>query len=181
MKKITLIILSVTLGLTVMSSVYGLASRAAAPKPERLITGWQLFRDDTYGFQIQYPADWKFEEAKIPESEDDLPLKRILLFRPQSWPSSVVPVAVEVGVGSLDELQRMWSILAIDRGNSIEISGYEVFFGTGMYDVVSRVFVHPINKDLLIAVRDNVDSTGQDSKYLSEIVQRMLSTFRFNK
>jgi hypothetical protein len=184
MKKIKFIILiviifSVTLGQAVMSSDYGSVSRAAAPKPERVIAGWQLFRNDTYGFQIQHPADWKLEEVEILEPEDDLPLKYVLLFRPQDWQGIVAPVTVEVGVGSLDELRRVWAILDIDRSNSI-INGYEVLVGSGMYDVVSRVFVHPTNKELLIAVRDNVGSTRQDSTYLSEIVQRMLSTFRFN-
>lgn len=180
MKKVTFIILSILLGLAVVLGHRGLISRAA-PKPEQGVAGWQLFRDDTYGFQIRYPGNWRLEEAKMPESEGDLALKRVLLFRPQNWQSSVAPVTVEVGVGNLDELQRMWSFLAADQSNSVKINGYEVFYGIGMYDVVSRVFVHPTNKDLLIAVRDNVGGAGQDSKYLSEILQRMLSTFRFDK
>jgi hypothetical protein len=170
------IMLSITLGLAVMSSEYSPVSRAAAPKPEQTIAGWRLFSTDTYGFQIQYPADWKLEEVEM-QSEDDL-LKYVLLFRPQGWQGIVAPVTVEVSAGNLDELRRLWSVL--DQTNSIKINGYEAFVGTGMYDVTSRVFMHPTDEELLIAVRDNVGGAGQGSEGLSEIVQQMLATFRFN-
>lgn len=182
MKKIlfitlVVIVLSLTLGLAVLSSDYGSVSQAAAPKSERIIAGWQLFRNDEYGFQMQYPVEWELEEVKTLESEDDL-LKYVLLFRPQGWQGIVAPVTVEVGAGSLDELLRVWAVL--DQSNSIKINGYEAFVGAGRYDVASRVFMHPTDEQVLIAVRDNVGGTGPGSEDLSEIVQQMLVTFRFN-
>ena len=67
---------------------------------------WQLFQDDEYGIRLEYPAAWSVQEPEIADSDDGVPIERVILFAPQGWEGIVAPVAVEIGLGSPNELER---------------------------------------------------------------------------
>jgi uncharacterized protein YceK len=151
-----------------------------AREGDKQTTDWRVFRDDEYGFQIRYPAQWTIEEAKIEieSAGGDIPIKRVVGFGPEDWEDPVKPVSIEVGVGSLEELQGMWPIEAADHTT---INGYTVLIGEGMYGEVFCIFEHPTDPELRVVVRDYLpmigDVTGNEN--ISNIVQQMASTFSF--
>jgi hypothetical protein len=131
---------------------------------------WQVFQDSEYGLRFQYPAAWSIQEAEIADS-DDAPIERVLLFAPQNWEGVVTPVAVEIGVGSPEELERVWPGLVAGESSTVTAVGYRVLVWQSPSDEVLYVFEHPGASRLRVAFRDSV---GEE-----ETVTKMVDTFEF--
>ena len=132
---------------------------------------WQVFQDGEYGIRFQYPAAWSVQEAEIADSGDDVPIERVILFAPQGWEGIVAPVAVEIGLGSPEELERVWPGLVAAQSSTVTAVGYNVLVWQSPSDEGFCVFEHPVASKLRVAFRDSV---GEE-----EIVSRMLDTFEF--
>jgi hypothetical protein len=132
---------------------------------------WQAFQDGEYGMRFQYPAAWSVQEAEIADSEDDVPVERVLLFAFQGWEGIVALVAVEIGLGSSEELERVWPGLVAAQSNTVTAVGYRVLVWQSPSDEVFYVFEHPGASKLRVAFRDSV---GEE-----EIVNKMVDTFEF--
>jgi len=147
------------------------------------MAAWQLYRDESYGFQVKYPQDWTLKEAKINDPQGDLPIKRVLSFSPQEWRGMVTPASIEVGVGSLEKMQSMWPLPTEGQSSATTINGYVVFIGEGMYGEMFYILKHPTDSELWVAVRYNADGTSKESALqageLRDVVNDMLSSFRF--
>jgi hypothetical protein len=154
----------------------GAANKELSPR-NASIEDWPVFHDDEYGVEIRYPAAWAFREAEIDSSTGNIPIRRVVEFGSRSWEGLVMPVSIEIGIGSLEELQDMWP-LSDGQGNvttpHIYINGYMVRTGKGMYGETFYIFEHPVHSELQVAVRDNVGDADT-----TDIVQQMLSTFAF--
>jgi hypothetical protein len=131
---------------------------------------WQVFQDSEYGLRFQYPNAWSVQKAEIADS-DDVPIERVLLFAPHSWEGTVTPAAVEVGVGSPEELERVWPGLMTAQSSTVTAVGYRVLVWQSPSDEVFYVFEHPSTSKLRVAFRDSVDE--------EEIINKMVDTFEF--
>jgi hypothetical protein len=131
---------------------------------------WQVFQDSEYGLRFQYPAAWSVQEAEIANS-DDVPIERVLLFAPQGWEGIVTPVVVEIGVGSPEELERVWPGLVAAHSSTVSSVGYRILVWQSLSDEVFYVFEHPGASRLRVAFRDSV---GEE-----EIINKMVDTLEF--
>lgn len=151
---------------------------------EDRITGWQVFRDDQYEFQIQYPADWTLQEARIDASAGDIPLERVLGFSPQDWESQTPAVSIEVGVGNLEEMS-MWPVSAANKSSATIIRDYTVLVVESPYGEMFYIFEHPTDSNLRVALRDYTGFTSEsdsvEGNELKNIVNQMLATFKFTE
>jgi len=132
---------------------------------------WQVFQDGEYGIRFQYPAAWSVQKAEIADSDDDMPIERVLLFAPQGWEGTVVPVAVEIGLGSPGELERVWPGLVAAESNTLTAVGYGALVWQSPSDEAFYVFEHPGASRLRVAFRDSV---GEE-----EVVNKMVDTLEF--
>jgi hypothetical protein len=109
----------------VLQSVALAQPTASEPAPQvgASTAGWQVFRDETYGFQIRYPQDWTFSEIALTNPELDRPLVRVVHFLPQAWaeqmdqsggppdpsaPAIIAPLAMEVSAGTMEDYRRIY-------------------------------------------------------------------------
>jgi hypothetical protein len=152
---------------------------------DTVLARWQFYQNQEHGFQVRYPQDWILEEIKMDDPQDDVSIDSILGFSPQDWEDTVMPVSIEINVGSLEELKSAYPSLPADHGSGTVINGYEVLIWESLYDEVFYVFEHPTDSELKVVVRDNISSLGQESNpqlnELKDVVNRMLSTFRFTE
>jgi hypothetical protein len=136
---------------------------------------WQVFQDDEYGIRFQYPADWSLQQANIADVDDKLLIKRVILLGPQGWRGLTAPVSVEIGVGSLKELERVWpGLVAAQDSTTTTAAGYRVPAWRSSSNEMSYAFEHPAANKLQVAFRDHTGGTDQE-----EIVERMLDSFEF--
>jgi hypothetical protein len=138
----------------------------AKPVVKRLV-----FQDDEYGVRFQYPAAWSIQETTIADLSDDSPIERALSLAPQNWEGIKVPVAVEIGLGSREELGRVWPGLATAQSSTVTPFGYTMLVWQSSSGDVFYAFEHPVASELWVAFRD---SAGEE-----EIVSKMASTFEF--
>lgn len=142
-------------------------AKAVEAKP---IVKWQVFQDSEYGVRFQYPAVWSVQEAAIVDLGHDLPIEHVLSFTPQNWEGITVPVAVEIGLGSREELGRVWPGLATAQSSTVTTFGYRVLVWQTS-DEMFYAFEHPVASELWVAFRD---SAGEE-----EIVNKMVNSFEF--
>jgi hypothetical protein len=148
----------------------GMQARQSPP------TYWQVFQEDEYGFQIQYPMDWSVREMRADATEDPA-TQCVLGFGFLGWENCPPLVSVQVGAGSPEEMSR-WPV-AEDQCEATVISGCTVLVGTGAQGEEYYIFEHPANGGLRVAVCDCTGDVGNCE--LKKTVSWILSSFTFTQ
>jgi hypothetical protein len=154
------------------------AGKQQSPTASDQNAEWKVFDDEVYRFQVKYPPDWVIHEAQINNTATDVPIRRVLEFSPQDWEGRMATVAIEVGVGGLEEM-RMWPVTDAEQTQTEEINGNQVIVGEGMYEEVFYVFAHPTNSNIWVTLRDNTGGRGDSS--VKEVIEAMLSYLMFTE
>jgi hypothetical protein len=181
---------------------------AAAPEPDPSegsepvepapVDGWSTFQDDGYGFRLQHPADWAFQEVELRYPELDAPVVRIVHFLPQEWadqmnaggrpdPNNVIvaPLGVEVSVGSAEEYRQRYGEPA--QSEQVEINGYAVTVEqdtAGDMHMVRYVFQHPGQSDLWVTLVDQISGfsvRAEGNEDVMATLEQILYTFAFTQ
>jgi hypothetical protein len=158
--------------------------------------GWQNLRDEQYGFEIWYPADWSAVEIPLRNPELDAPMVRLVQILPAEWAAKlslggppdpnnnvVAPISLEVSVGSLEEYRRLYYEMPLIQ--EIEINRWAVTFEQdepGDYRVSRYVFQHPTNGDLRVTLQDLISGFSERAAGNEEIVEslnQIIATFSF--
>jgi hypothetical protein len=163
-----------------------------------MVTGWQVFRDDEYGFQMQYPAHWTYQEVELRYPELDAPIVRIVHFMPQEWADQmnaggrpdpnnpiVAPLSLEVSEGSLEAYRQKYFEPA--QSETVEIGGTSVVKErdvAGDYYLLRYIFQHQLNEELRVTMIDQISGFPARIEGNEEIVttmDEMMSTFAFTR
>jgi hypothetical protein len=67
------------------------------------IPGWVTFADDVYGYALQHPADWTYDEVDLhdPNVSPAGQMDRLLFFAPDGWSEPFI--ALELAVYDMDD------------------------------------------------------------------------------
>jgi hypothetical protein len=158
--------------------------------------GWDVFRDETYGVEIQYPVEWTPQEVELRYPELDAPVVRIVHFLPQEWadqmnpagppdPHNVIvaPLGLEISVGSLEEYRDRYGEPATRE--TLEINGCTVVReqeALGDSCLVRYVFEHPTDETLRVTLVDQISgfsARAEGNAAVVDVVEQILSTFVF--
>jgi hypothetical protein len=162
--------------------------------------GWQVYADDTYGFQFSYPPDWTVQELVVdgPGMPDDWPVVRTVQAYPTAWadeisrsgppdptrPPVVAPLNIEVCVGPLEQYQRAYP--APDQSEIVTINGVEVQVERDVSsEKITQIwyaFQSPTDGELRIVVSDML--TGFASRVarnedVAEVIPLLVATLEF--
>ena len=162
---------------------------------------WQVLRDEEYGFEIWYPADWATVEIPLRDAEPGSPdaiIVRLVQILPAEWAakmniggppdpnnSVVAPISLEVSVGDMQEYRRIYYEMAQRR--EIEINGIPVILEQDEpsdYQVSRYMFRHPADSDLYITLVDYISGFSQRAEGNEAIVEpmnRIVATFSFTE
>jgi hypothetical protein len=161
------------------------------------VPGWQIFRDEEHGYQIQVPPDWTPYEIELTYPEMSAPIARIVQFLPQTWadqlnsrgapdpnaPVVVAPLSLEVSVGTLEEYRRMYAEPAVSET-----------FHTGCYAVtreedvagdnrlIRTIFQHPVDEILRVTLVDQLSGFSSRVPGNEDVIataEQMINTFEF--
>jgi len=172
-----------TVNLKALNEKWKIANVVCQLQVDAALAQWPLYRDEGYGFQVKYPQNWSLQEQEVSRAQADTSLQRLLGFGPRDWEGTVMPVSVEVSLGSLREFYSLYPAMAAGQPSGTIINGYTVVIlegsdGATLYDIA-----HPTETELRVVVRDNAGrlgrTTGLPPDELADVVNRMLSTFRF--
>ncbi|MBN1641278.1 MAG: hypothetical protein JXA09_08580 [Anaerolineae bacterium] len=136
-------------------------------------TGWQVLRDDGYGFEIAIPPDWAWREmpAQGPGVPGDWPTQRFVLLFPQAWEADIVrsgppdpnaklvvaPVQVEVIAGAEAELRRVYAAPGQSEPGLVNGAPATIERETWDQAVLTRYVVpHTSQPEVLIVISDQL-------------------------
>jgi hypothetical protein len=158
--------------------------------------GWQILRDEEYGFEIWYPVDWSAVEIPLRDPQLDAPMVRLVQILPAEWAAQmslggppdpnnnvVAPISLEVSVGSLEEYRRLYYEMPLFQ--EIEINGNTGILEQdepGDYQVSRYVFQHPADGDLRVTLLDLISGFSERAAGNESIVEsanQVLATFSF--
>ncbi len=157
---------------------------------ETSTTGWQVFEDERYGFQIRYPDGWTYnEESPIPpgaELSDELKaLKRVLRFAPEGWEDETPPLYVEVVQGTQEAFDEIFPPSA--SSERVDVNGFEAIKtidDLGESALVRYAFQNPSDEDVHVVILDTIGGTperARDHDDVVQAVQQMIRTFEFSQ
>ncbi len=152
------------------------------PTDETQIFGWQVFRDDTYGYRIEYPGNWVAEAIPLQASGVNTPIKRVVGFAPRSWDEMYSPVILEVSIGTMEEFRRIYPEPAARE--RVTLKGNAVAVEDSGYGLVRYVFENSRSRELRVTIQDMVSDfpdRASGNEDIVEIIKQMLGTFRFTK
>jgi len=160
---------------------------------------WQVYRDQEYGFEVWYPADWATVDIPLRYAEPGSPdaiMVRLVQILPAEWAakmnvggppdpniSVVAPISLEVSVGDMQEYRRIYYEMALIQ--EIEINGIPVILEQDEpsdYQVSRYVFQHPADSDIRITLVDYISGFSQRAEGNEAIVDtmnRIITTFSF--
>ena len=172
-----------TVNLKALNEKWKIANVVCQLQVDAALAQWPLYRDKEYGFQVKYPQNWRLQEQGVSRAQAGTSLKRLLGFSPQGWEGAAMPVSVEVSLGSLREFYSLYPAMAAGQPSGTIINGYTVIILEASDGATLYVFEHPTDTELRVVVRDNAGrlgrTTGLQPDELKDVVNRMLSTFRF--
>jgi hypothetical protein len=162
----------------------------AAPGAEQTTAGWQVFADETYGFQVRFPQSWTYEErSPVPpgfEASDELQvLKRLLVFAPQGWDGPTPPLHIQATEGTEEEFERIYGPATVTE--NLEINGHPVTRATddlGEARLIRYTFQSPANERVRIVLVDAISGDpeqARSNKNVTRTIQQILSTFQFTQ
>ena len=161
--------------------------------------GWQVFRDDNYGFQLSYPQDWTFVEIELRNPELDKPLVRLVHLLPQAWadqlktggppdpnsPPVIAPLAVEVSIGTMDEYRRAY--VEPTHSETVQLGDYTATleeYASGEIREIRYILQDPENSDLRVTVRDQLSgfpARVEGNEDVISVANLILTTFEFTE
>jgi hypothetical protein len=161
---------------------------------------WQVLQDQTYGYQIRYPADWTSRELDTSRGPEDWPVVRILHFYPQSWademnrggppdpsrPGLVAPLGLEVCLGPQEQFRRAYPEPTTSR--LVELKGVQV---TLEQDNLNKelvqyryVFQDPDNDALRVVLVDQISGFPRrraGNENIAQLIPKIAATLRFSE
>jgi hypothetical protein len=66
--------------------------------PGEAVPGWPVYVDDVYGYTVQYPEGWTYEEVDL-DAPDKPPagnMARLIFFAPAGWDEDFIALQMEV-------------------------------------------------------------------------------------
>lgn len=157
-----------------ISATQQTATAPAIELTSRVPSDWQLFEDDTYGFQLKIPQDWTLKEMATdgPGVPEDWPLQYSVIFFPQAWaerfeqtggppdpsaPPAVPAVSLEVYVGPLEQFRRAHPEPTVEEG--LDVNGLkavrEVEVVSDEVRLIRYVFQDPEDEAVRVVLNDN--------------------------
>ena len=164
---------------------------------------WQLFKDETYGFQVKMPPDWAYKdlEADGAGGPDDWPLERSISFLPQAWAErfketngppkpgaapAVPAVSLEVYVGSMEQVRRALPEPTVSKVT--EIHGAEAVREVDVLSdevqLVRYVFQDTDDPTVWVVVNDNYSGFAlrrAENPKVTQLIWTVVSTFSFSR
>jgi hypothetical protein len=158
---------------TVCATVVVLASPPVPEKPS-VPEGWQVYRSETYRFQVGYPQGWVVREAASTEGQPPIGpqnMKLVVMLMPQEWAEQLdaggppdanapvlAPFTLEVTVGSEEEFWANYpEPLAQEDAqlsNATAIRAVEKV--SDEISIPRLVFRHPVAKELRVVLTDPI-------------------------
>jgi hypothetical protein len=186
----------------VLQSVALAQPTASEPAPQvgASTAGWQVFRDETYGFQIRYPRDWTFFEVALTNPELDRPLVRAVHFLPKAWaeqmdqsggppdpsaPAIIAPLAMEVSVGTVEDYRRMY--IEPTHSQAVQLGPNQALleeYASGGVREIRYVFEGFEDDAVRLTFRDQISGfpeRAQGNQDIIETVDRILTTLSYTK
>jgi hypothetical protein len=162
-------------------------------------TGWSVLRDDTYGYQIDLPADWAWKElpTQVPGMPDDWPVMRILLFYPQAWDAEsnrrgppdptakpvIAPLQIEVVVGPTEQFRRVYP--EPTQSEMVEINGLPATVEREIYEtmvLIRYAVASPNDPEVHVAITDQMTGFPDrvaGNEAIAELLPAVVATFEF--
>ena len=159
---------------------------------------WQIFRDEAYGFQLCYPADWTWQEIKLdPDGPPQGSLVRLVTFLPQAWademdpsappgpsqPPVVAPLGLDVSLGSMEAYRQLY--MAPTYSAQVQLGQHTAVleeYATGEIREIRYMFQHPSNGDLRVTLRDQISGFPmrvEGNQAVIDTANQILETFEF--
>jgi hypothetical protein len=163
-----------------------------------LPVGWQLYRNETYRFQIGYPAGWVTRETAAAEGQPPIGpenTRLIVMLMPGEWAKQLdeggapgadapvlAPFTLDVTLGSEQEFWENYP-QPLDRDeaqlpNASAIRAVEVV--TDEISLPHLIFQHPVAKDLRVALTDPINGFADRKAAHPEVAatfEKMANTF----
>jgi len=175
--------------------------QSIAPASDVNTDDWQVFEDETYGFQLRIPQDWTYKEMQTegPGVPEDWPLTRSVAFFPQAWaerfehsgppdpnaPPAFPALSMEVYVGSMEQFRR--ANMEPTTSEELEINGTEVVREVEVIDddhqLVRTVFQHPGEADVRVVLLDvltGFEDRLEENREVAVLIPHVVATFRFD-
>jgi hypothetical protein len=138
-------------------------------------TEWDVYRDQTFSFEVPYPADWTYTEADISQA-GEVPLERVLNFWPPEYKTGVPPISVEVAHGTQD-MMTMWPITGAEEYTQTVLYDKDVLIAGGIRGDIFYILRDPADSQLWVAIRDSITFSVVNQPH--DIVDRMVEGFQF--
>jgi hypothetical protein len=150
------------------------------------IPGWATFTDATYGFTLQYPADWTYDEVDLtdPAMPPAGQMDRLIFFAPEGWDESFI--ALELEVYELDDEAFAATFIPATREEEVVredgLRYTKLTHDYGQVTMFQVLFQSLANPDVRVVFTDYV--TGWPDRLagneaVAETFTRMLATFQF--
>ncbi|MGC9357242.1 MAG: hypothetical protein ACP5GX_05225 [Anaerolineae bacterium] len=149
--------------------------------------GWQTFRDEVFGFEFRYPAEWTTTEVEldVPDRPPAGKMERLVNLTPSGWNRDFFPLSFEVYTLSSEEFQV--EHIPGDTREQLNVNGISMVkevYDYGNFYAVQYTFESPVKENLRVVWYDYF--TGWPDRVAghevtAELLEPILASFRFTE